>query len=249
MTPKFDICKVGKCGITVTGYSEYQDEDNKIYSLTTGYAFSESVTLNIIEQVKYDGTVIFADSKITEHYFVEDQDNIKVPDTTRFELKYDGLYEVTHMIIPTIEWFNLNVDNILLDFENIIIYDKGLKYYKNEGFVDITAEELAEINLNKSTILKCTKQTFSLCNLQECYINLCKDLLQKICPLGNCADLQDEIKQRDLVWMALNVIHYNIELKNIYEAQRILEWIMKCGTVCSNYINGERGSNGCGCGR
>ena len=118
--------------------------------------------------------------------------------------------------------------------------------------IKVEIEELLEINPEGSTIIKETKNTFSLCHLLECFYNICKDLLSKLCPI-NCnskSSYQELILNRDLIWMAINVIRYCIDLGQYYEAQRFLEQIQGCGTICRQYdVNKLKQAGGCGCSR
>jgi hypothetical protein len=48
------------------------------------------------------------------------------------------------------------------------------------------------------------------------------------------------------VWMAINVISYLVEFKQLAEAQRVLERISSCNGVCNNNSYKTK-TNGCGC--
>lgn len=57
------------------------------------------------------------------------------------------------------------------------------------------------------------------------------------------------IYNRDIIWMAINVIKYLIELGQYYEAQRVLEDITQCGGICKDVMVDKNtiGGGGCGC--
>jgi len=56
-----------------------------------------------------------------------------------------------------------------------------------------------------------------------------------------------DIFNRDLVWMTINVIKYSIEIGQYYEAQRFLENLIGCGNICAEYISDNKKGSGCGC--
>ena len=101
MDSVFKICKKGACGITITGLErdndEYLNETDEITVSTRNYAYSQTVTLNAITSIKSSGDEVTQKYDIVEHV-------IDCIDESEMEMPIDGLYEVTHIILPTDVW-------------------------------------------------------------------------------------------------------------------------------------------------
>lgn len=249
----FKLCKKGNCGVTITDLNdgEYQDVSILTTSGNIYYTYLESATVNTLSSINYEGESTVQVTEINKHYKTED--GVNVLDESNLDFAVDGLYEVNHIILPTMEWYQIYQTEVLNYFDSVYVVsgDQILKLdVETREFNVVTIEELLEVNPTNTTIIKETKNTFSLCHLLECFYNICKDLLSKLCPI-NCrtkTEYQDLIFNRDLIWMAINVIRYCIELGQYYEAQRILEQIQGCGTICAQYDKNKlRNAGGCGC--
>jgi len=55
------------------------------------------------------------------------------------------------------------------------------------------------------------------------------------------------IYKRDLLWSAMNVIKYLVEMDQLEEAQRLLEEITACNGLCSSSQPEFTSNCGCGC--
>lgn len=259
----FKICKKGTCGITVTGLEkdndEYLSEDGEIIVSTRNYAYSQTITLNVITSIKSSGDETLQDYEIVEH-------SIDCIDESDIELPIDGLYEVSHIIIPTQEWLTYVLDRdptALTAYNSVYYYDavtQTFKKYLNSESVDVTIEEVLAVNAlppasitdKTTTIIRGDKNTFCVCHINECFYRLCKNLLTDL--PGRCRNRVDDVKNliynRDIIWMAINIIKYLIELKQYYEAQRVLEDITQCGGICKDVmIDKDTIGGGCGCNR
>ena len=133
-----------------------------------------------------------------------------------------------------------------------VYYTDGLKIYKyidNES-VAVSIDEVINRNPEGTTISIIKKNYVSVCFLKKCYVNLCQQLFKSNI-LTECSNFNKNncelIFQRDLVWMALNVIHYYTELNQLAEAERIIEQLGRgCNGLCkSNESNVSK--SGCGC--
>jgi hypothetical protein len=95
-------------------------------------------------------------------------------------------------------------------YNYVYVIDSNNTIYKlvNGRFNESSIEEVFELdNENlKTTIFRASKETFSLCYLWKCYVNICKNLLNS--DLSKCKNKNsDELTfNRDLVWMVINVI-------------------------------------------
>lgn len=257
----FNICKSGACGITITGLEkdndEYLSEDTDIVISTRNYAYSHSVTIDAITSITSDGIETLKANEIVLH-------NTEGIDEATIEMPIDGLYEVTHIILPTEVWLQyvLDRDVTALTAYNLIYYyntvsEVFMKYIDGIS-TEVTLTEILAVNAvppvdvteKTSTIIRSDKNTFCTCYLNECFYTVCKNLLT-ILP-NTCTnklnDLKLPIYNRDILWMALNVIKYLIELQQYFEAQRILENISQCSGLCSTTtLSTNGGGISCGC--
>lgn len=260
----FKICKNGACGITVSGLEKDNDEylaeatsTTTIAVSTRNYAYSQSITVNAITSIKSTGEETLQKHTIVKH-------DIDCIDESDLELIIDGLYEVTHIILPTNIWLNYVISrskSSLTAYNAIYYYDlesESFMKYVDEVSIPVTIEEVLEVNATPptnvidktTTIIRSDKNTFCTCHLNECFYNICKNLLSDL--PGRCTNKLSDVKlliyNRDIIWMAINVIKYLIELAQYYEAQRVLEDITQCGSICkNNATNINSGGNGCGC--
>ena len=107
-----------------------------------------------------------------------------------------------------------------------------------------------ERNCEGTTLMKTKLDVFYTGHLQECYINYCKKIFATLTKTGynNCKQDQTTDLEyfRDLIWMLLNVLEYQINCKQYLEAQRMLEMVTKCGGFCNESKSYDT-HRGCGC--
>lgn len=253
----FKICKQGTCGITVTDINEdYQTSSILTTSGNIYYTFTESSSVNALISITYDDTRTLVTSDVTTHYVSHNDttdEDTNVTDESVLEFGTDGLYEVQHLILPTIEYVEKYINQGLATlFPNGIYYTYDGKVYKYGSQEEVDMELLVEINTTGTTIIKETKNTFSLCHLQDCFYNLCKKLLNNLCGCNKDCDkantYSQDIFNRDLIWMAINTIRYAIESGQYFEAQRLLESVSGCGNICAQFnTDSNLNTSGCGC--
>lgn len=250
--------------ITIEDYSNEYDQyfpENQIIQEYGRYKYSECKTLNVIMKIN-SGKVTLVDVLLHDHdQLVEDPMNpgefIYDLEKTCFTLQRDGYYNVNHIILPTIDWYNntyLQQDaEYQKAFEGIYIIGVDNKLYKltKDGFVECTVKEIIERNHEGTTIQKCIIDVFYTGFLQMCYINYCRKLFQKLTKGCNYACAPEDTKEltyiRDFLWMTLNVIDYQISFKQYMEAQRVLEMTNYCGGFCQNQELNAGPNTGCGC--
>ena len=96
MDSLFKISKYGTYGIVIEGLekdnSEYLLETDILVS-TRNYTYSHSVTINALASIDAAGTEKFETSSVNFH-----QDTSI--DSSEFTLTKDGLYKVSHIILP-----------------------------------------------------------------------------------------------------------------------------------------------------
>ena len=250
--------------VTIEDYSNEYDQyfpENQIIQEYGRYKYSECKTLNVIMKIN-SGKVTLVDVLLHDHdQLVEDPMNpdqfLYELETTDFTLKQDGYYNVNHIILPTMDWYNNTYlqqsDDYRAAFESIYIIGNDNKLYKRieDRFVECTIKELIERNHEGTTIYKCIIDVFYTGFLQMCYINYCRKLFQKLTKGCNYACAPEDTKDltyiRDFLWMVLNVIDYQISFKQFMEAQRVLEMTNYCGGFCQNQELNAGPNTGCGC--
>lgn len=175
---------------------------------------------------------------------------------SKVSLDFDGHFSLYYIVLPTKEWvYNMeqNLPTRLGLYEIIFyIYDnKVYQYVKNEEDILISDTSILLDYLYPGTIISAVKEdSVSVCNLQKCYVNLCQQIFESRafsqCSNKNKIDCELTYK-RDLVWMALTVIHYMVKEQGSFtEAQRIVELLNSCNGVCGDNKSRSNGK-GCGC--
>lgn len=239
MTSKFTITNLGNCRDSVQDCSEYST--TPILS-STGYTYEQTCTIDILK--KLDNT-----TEITD-YSIDNHENA----TSIIKLAYgkDGLYEIDHIILPNMKWLEQFQNEPLGEVypNGVYLQSAGVFYKYAEGeLTEVTIEQIAEVNPENTTINKVIADSFSICALKECYYNIAKKLLSELCPLS-CSkeEFKEDIFKRDLIWMAINVITYCVELGDYESAMVFLKQIETCGGVCPQEDKSNKHS-GCGCTR
>lgn len=156
--------------------------------------------------------------------------------TPSFNLGMDGFYTLVTLKIP--------------NGEGSEYYYKDGKYY--HYYNEIELNTLLEINPNVTNLDIAYEYYFQTCRLRKCYVNVCYQIFDQVASINcNKTALDKELTyKRDLLWSALNVINYMIEMDQFEEAERLLERIMGCNGLCDNIqndCNKKYKSSGCGC--
>lgn len=246
MNSSFEIAKNGLCGITVTGTegNSYLTGDNTVS--VRNYTFAESITLDAITGISSEETETYETSEVVPHTDV---------DSTVFELKHDGLYKITHIIIPTVSWLtkakSLDPDSLKL-YTSIYYFDSTTeKWYQynvdTQTSQEVTVSQILEVNDTGSTLIRSDSYTFNLCYLTKCNADLSIKILTDS---TLCYDNGYQYNRflRDMIWMGMNVIKYYLESNLYIQAQAVLEKMTGCGTICGD-ITGTaiEGGIDCGC--
>ena len=253
----FKISRSGTYGITVDGLetdsSEYLVEGTDILISTRNYAYSQTVTINVISYLNSSGTETFETYEVNNH---------SLPlDTQEFLLSKDGLYKISHIILPTQVWLQyvLGRDPNALSAYNLIYYynttDSKFYLYANNNSTEVQLTTILSAPYvdsvlpedKVSTVIRADKNTFIMYYLNDCFGKLSKELLvslQSNCNI-NDSSYKQKIFNRDVLWMGINVIKYSLAVSQYYEAQRILEDLTRCGNLCDTSLINP--TYGCGC--
>lgn len=231
MELKINILAEGRT-LTVQDNTKYLHEEAGIDPTT--YKRSEVIPLILLERHTSDKNII-------THTFGNSIDITK-----------DGWYTLHYIIIPNKKWYD-NTEHKSL-YGDLILYTDGKDVYEGESKINLT--DLLDLKYHKNikTNIICTEEQYvNILNLYNCYINLCQQLLQdrgfSKCRNKNTLD-EELIYNRDLVWMAINVIEYLFERdpNNLEYVQSIIEMIHSCNGICQEDGDLKQTINyGCGC--
>lgn len=241
--------------LIITDYSynnnQYFPEEQVQQSLDS-YKYSECKTVNVLTKIMTTKQKII-NIAIQDHtYNLNEQSNLEIEN---FVVSNDGYYTVTHIIIPTMDWYNNTYLPLIQQsqFEVIYTISSDNKFYKlvNNEFVECTIEEIIERNANNTTIKRVVLDVFYMEFLQQCYLRYCKNLFENVMkpcdPFCKRQDLDNDFYIRDLLWMVINVITYHINFEWYMEAQRVLEITNGCGNFCNQQNLYAKSEYSCGC--
>ena len=222
MIPSFNICQTDNCSITITGLSYDEGlylDDSSVVQPYDKFKYNDTATVNILELTKVDG-IEFIEGLIVDHCSYLDESHIS--------FKQDGYYTISHIILPIKECIDriMAEDPTFVDYYTSGVYAvDGNKIVKlvNRNWKVVPIQELTINNCN-TTIFKSEQETFTICNIWKCYVDICK------------------------IWMTINVLTYYINRNQLFEAQRILEEVNGCNGFCNKSYSMLK-SGGCGCGR
>ena len=243
MELNINVTTSDNCKIMVSDISTYLAED---FSGTVKgkFKYSDTVSIDVLQHNKTTETV-YRDPIYTKHDTLQP---INIP------VEFDGWFDVIHLVLPSIEWFNREIDKSegsALGLYDLVYFSDGIDIYKYlDGNVSqVTINEVLEVNPINTTISKTNRDYVSICFLRKCYINLCQQIFEdrgfSRCWNKNKVD-SELIYKRDLVWMAINVIKYLTECEQLAEVERIIETIQGCNGLCVS-SNLTSKTNGCGC--
>ena len=182
-------------------YGQYIDENLEVITSYDSYKYSECVTLNTITKIE-TCNITLIDVLLNEHS--------EELDSCTFKVKKDGYYVVDHFVLPNMKWLENATESNKEYYETIYVTD-GQKLYKliNNELEECTIKEIMERNIEGTTIKKCKIEVFFTGNLQNCYINYCKQIFTESltsCLNKNCNNyerdfrvLEDVVKTPEII--------------------------------------------------
>lgn len=201
MNSLFRISKIGTTGIQVDGLESDNGEyisPEGVWVSTRNYTYLHSVTINTLTSITSDGVETFQQYKVTDH-------TTNPLDTSLFTLSKDGLYGISHIILPNQTWLAYILEtesSSLSNYSNIYYYNTtDSKIYKYTSGIssEITISELLladyadpTVTTLGTTIIRSDKNTFIMYYINTCFNNACKNLLTQI--PKSC--INDDIKQQ-----------------------------------------------------
>jgi len=206
----FKISKSGTYGISVDGLEtdnlEYLSETAPISVSTRTYAYSQTVTLNNLVSITSDGTETSVSYSINTH-------NTPGIDSSVFTMAKDGLYLISHIIIPTRAWFDYAEGLVPNNYNNysIVYYynttDGSFYKFVNSEHIKVEIAEILAANSAEpavgekgTTLIRSDKNTFIMYFLNECFAGLCKRILEALpFTCKKSVELQRMIQERDIL--------------------------------------------------
>lgn len=243
MELKINVTTNDCCKVVVQDISEYLPEDFQ-ETVKGKFKYSETVSIDVLQHNEPTETT-YRNPVYKKH-----SDN----NPSEINVDFDGWFTVVHIVLPSQEWFARELSKEVgsaLGLYSLVYYSNGETIYKYTGetSVEVTIDEIMEVNPVNSTISTVEKDYVSICYLRKCYIKLCKQIFEDR-GFNECWNKQgvdsELVFKRDLVWMAINVIKYHTQCNQLAEVARIISIINGCNGLCSNTkINST--INGCGC--
>lgn len=244
----FDIkvCTGAQCAITISEIDGNYLSESSNSVAKNKFRYSDTVSIDVLQLNKS------TDQRIHNPVFTIRDSEVK---PIRLSISFDGWFTICHIVIPNEKWFERELKKetgSALNLYNTVYYSDGTKIYKyiNGEVSEVSLEEIINRNIEDTTISIVKKDYVSVCFLRKCYVNLCQQLFNSNI-ISECSNNRKDncnlIFQRDLIWMALNVIQYLTELNQLAEAERIIEQLGRgCNGLCKQTFE-QLSKSGCGC--
>ena len=244
----FDIkvCTGAQCAVAITEIDTHYLNETSTSIAKNKFRYSDTVSIDVLQLNRS------TEQKVQNPVFTLRDSQVK---PVQLPVSFDGWFTVCHIVIPNEKWFQKELKKetgSALNLYNTVYYSNGAKIYKyiNNEITEVSIEELINRNIEDTTISIVKKDYVSVCFLRKCYINLCQQLFNSNI-ISECSNNRknncDLAFQRDLIWMALNVIQYLTELNQLSEAERIIEQLGRgCNGLCKQTFE-QLSKSGCGC--
>lgn len=244
-----NICNEKQCTVAITD-TTIVGEGGYLPASSTAivknrFRYQDTVSIDVLQLNKSTGVEI-------QHSLFTKRNNEINP--VKLPVTFDGWFTICHIVLPNEDWFNNELNksqSSAISLYDTVYYSDGYKIYKyiDNKSTEASIEEVINRNSEGTTISLIKKNYISVCFLKKCYVNLCQQLFNSNI-LNECSNFSknncETIFQRDLVWMALNVIQYLTELNQLAEAERIIEQLGRgCNGLCKNTNTIPK--SGCGC--
>ena len=186
-----------------------------------------------------------------------------------FTFERDGSFYYYKLVIPLIKHFKHPSQDKYYHLHNELFYHDG-RVYKCNLVAGETTYELSAV-LEQSEVVSnyveayelvhsgggtqttyCPKEfLFVFCNLQKCLVALQRKLLFSnicSCSFERCGTDESIRNRRDFLLSALYILDYLKNIKNYTEAQKLIESLSTCNSICGDALDGYNPNKDCGCG-
>lgn len=206
-----------------------------------------------------DSNIIYQKTNVLKH----NRDYLLQDFSTLIPLPSDGTFTYYKLIIPCLSHFEVYGDQISRGMQEIEKYEVADKYFFHRGrfyysSVDIVPEDgiskFEEVtdffelwhNKDDQGFFWFSNNIFSICKLEKCLVSLQRKTLEN-CFTNKCKDTSDSKYQRDFILDSVFVLRYLVSVNNYTEAQRILDNLSSCGSLCEDELDASL-NGGCNCG-
>lgn len=215
------------------------------------YKYEDTITINLVYKVSSDQNSELISKEIVPH--------ISNHDYSKVILENDGLHKIVHIVLPTSKWISKYIktygsDKLFQTYAFIYFYNEEdgevNKFFQDGSIEQVEDDIISQINIEETTLCRSGQFAFQLDNLEYCYYILCCNMLDKICPIDECTDYNDqEWYLLHLIQIELYVIKFLLECGRYLEAQEILENLSGCAGPCANLNIGtyKNIKSDCGC--
>ena len=244
----FDIkvCTGAQCAVAITEIDTHYLNETSTSIAKNKFRYSDTVSIDVLQLNKS------TDYQIQSPVFTVRDNDVK---SVQLPVSFDGWFTVCHIVLPSDKWFDSELKkdtNSAINLYDVVYYTNGKQVFKyiNNNSQEVSINEIINRNSEGTTISIVKKDYVSVCFLRKCYINLCQQLFNSNI-ISECSNNRknncDLVFQRDLIWMALNVIQYLTELNQLSEAERIIEQLGRgCNGLCKQTFE-QLSKSGCGC--
>jgi hypothetical protein len=164
----------------------------------------------------------------------------------KYTITTDGYYTVSQIIALQKSYYETNkLRNRFVD-KNYIVYDEILKklyHAKNGVYTELTIIEVLDEDLVSVDYMKSVVKKFSYINLQSCYIKKTDDYIKST--LATCST-PIWYNEYFILYSAIEVIKYQIELCNYTASQKYVEWMNNCVGICTTTTTTDSAICNCG---
>lgn len=243
-----------KLGINSTG--QLVTLDDTVMDHTDHVSLEYLLPVDVLEDVKKNDLIVCPELYTKGQYNTQ----------SIFDLDQDGTWVYIKLGVPN--WDHFNVDSTITkgtifvvpgDTEHFYVVMKEFEKSSDEFEVSDSVKELQMKSLllayyaesrvpgaNTQT-LYFEKKIFSVWKLQQCLVNLQRELLDKVpCSCEACSTDKDTIYRRDFLLASMYVFDYLKDIGNFEKAQLILD---KLNSSCNWLCQESSHENDCGCGK
>lgn len=214
--------KIRVHGITDDAYMQEDIEGTSSQYSNGLFKYTDTITLNILSYIK-DGKRVEMSHGMDNH-----QGRL---DETYLDVTQDGLFEITHIILPSKEW----IDQHQSQYETLFYYynEEDGRVYKGTEDISVTefVDTIIDSSFEETKVSYRHIQQFYIKYLRECLLDYSKRIWNNNSKCFNQVD-QQLVWNRDFIWMALHAIEYYIEDGCLEKAQELLNRLKECNGIC-----------------
>lgn len=211
--------------------------------------FLDFVVYNKINSAKIDNLT---------YTMINDEDYLKY--AIHYKCEKDGWYSIAHYYIYSSFYLNYLINQGTITEGTYYCYNNGYtEELEIEQSIDLEEGCFGTVNINDGQVTSTSKiddinsiylttsnaftyeaiteDIFSIGLLEECFGYKIKEIIYNgiYC---NCGEVDSiKMRDRDMIWMTIELIKYLVKHCRYFEAQRILEKIDTCNSFCNNYNN------------